>query len=72
MVYPESNIKLAVLWIGLKNVQNKINNEVLPLGAHLGLEDPELMRALESLSEQIEKHFASRRLVAEPRKEKKR
>ena len=71
MAYPESNIQLAMLWMALKDIQSRIDNEVIPLGMHLGLEDPELMQALETLSERIGKHFGRWRLVAEPRKEKK-
>jgi hypothetical protein len=68
----ESNLQLAKLWVALEEVQNKIDNVVIPLGMHLGLEDPELMQALENLSERIGKHFGRWRLVAERRKEKKR
>jgi len=39
---------------------------------HLSIEDPELMQALENLSERIGKHFRRWRLVAEPRKKKSR
>ncbi len=68
----ESNFQLAVLWVALKDIQGRIDNEAIPLGMHLGLEDLELMQALETLSERIRKHFGSWRLVAERRKEKKR
>jgi len=72
MVERESNLQLAMLWIALKDIQGRIDNEAIPLGMHLGLEDPELMQALETLSERIGKHFGRWRLVAEPRKKKKR
>ena len=39
-------------------------NEIIPLGMHLGLDDPKLMRALETVSE----HFGHWRLSAERRK----
>ena len=68
----ESNLQLAMLWIALKDIQSKIDNEAIPLGMHLGIEDPELMKALETLSERIGLHFTRWRLVAEPRKKKKR
>lgn len=68
----ESNLQLATLWVALKEIQGRIDNEAIPLGMHLGLEDPELMQALETLSERIGKHFGRWRLVAEWRKEKKR
>lgn len=67
----ESNLQLAMLWVALKDIQSKINNEAIPLGMHLSIEDPELMQALETLSERIGKHFGRWRLVAEPRKVKK-
>jgi hypothetical protein len=72
MVERESNLQLAMLWIALKDIQSRIDNEAIPLGMHLGLEDPELMQALETLSERIGKHFGRWCLVAEPRKKKKR
>ena len=68
----ESNLKLAQLWVALEEIQKRIDNEAIPLGVHLSIEDPELMQALETLSERIRKHFGRWRLVAEPRKEKKR
>jgi hypothetical protein len=66
----ESNFQLAMLWVALKEIKTRIDNEAIPLGMHLGLEDPELMQALETLSERIEIHFAHWRLVAEPRNKK--
>jgi hypothetical protein len=66
----ESNFQLARLWLALEEIRNKIDNEAIPLGAHVGLEGPELMQTLETLSECIGKHFGSWRLIAEPRKEK--
>lgn len=68
----ESNLQLAMLWVALKDIQGRIDNEAIPLGMHLGLDDPELMQALETLSERIGIHFGRWRLVAEPRKKKKR
>ena len=66
----ESNLQLAKLWVILEEIRNRIDNEAVPLGMHLGLEDPELMQALENLSERIGKHFGRWRLVAAPRKTK--
>ena len=66
----ESNLQLAMLWVALKDIQGRIDNEAIPLGMHLGLEDPELMQALEVLSERIGEHFTRWRLVAEPQKRK--
>ncbi len=67
----ESNLQLAKLWVILEEIRNRIDNEAVPLGMHLSLEDPELMQTLETLSGRIEKHFGRGRLVAEPRKKKK-
>lgn len=58
-----------MLWTTLEEIRNKIDNEAIPLGMHLSIEDPELMQALETLSERVGKHFGQWRLVAEPRKE---
>ena len=66
MSAPESNVRLAKLWVALSQIKARIDNEIIPLGMHLGIEDPELMQALETLSERVAKHFVSWRLVAEP------
>jgi hypothetical protein len=68
----ESNLQLAQLWVILEEIRKRIDNEAIPLGTHLSIEDPELMQALETLSERIGIHFGRWRLVAERRKEKKR
>lgn len=60
-------LQMANLWIALEEIGNKIDNEALPLGALLGLNDQELMQALETLSERIRKHFGRWCLVAAPR-----
>ncbi len=67
MAGSESNVQLAKLWVALSDIRGKIDNEAIPLGVHLSIEDPELMRALENLSERIGKHFECWKLVAEPR-----
>lgn len=51
------SIQLARLWTALTEVQARINNEIVPVGVHLGIEDPDLMIALETLSEKINTHF---------------
>ena len=56
MTRPQS-IQLARLWIALVEVQARIDNEIVPVGTHLGIEDPELMIALETLSDKIKSHF---------------
>jgi hypothetical protein len=62
------SVKLAQLWIDLRNMKNKLDNEILPISGHLGLDDPELMIAMEELSEKISSHFEKFKLVAETRK----
>lgn len=68
----ESNLQIARLWTTLEEIRKKIDNEAIPLGTHLGLEDLELMQALETLSERVGKHFERWRLVAEPQKARTR
>ncbi len=60
--------KLAKLWNSLEGIKTEIDNVAVPLGAHLGLEDPELMQALEELSAKIDEHFKKFKLVAERNK----
>ena len=58
------SIQLARLWTSLAEVQARIDNEIIPVGVHLGIEDPDLMVALEDLSERIKTHFDQHRLQA--------
>ena len=62
----DKSVKLAKLWMTLDEIKGVIDNTAVPLGAHLSLEDPELMQALEDLSSKIEEHFKKFRLVGEP------
>jgi hypothetical protein len=59
------SVKLAKLWLELKNIKDKLDNEVIPVGGYLGIEDPELMTAMEELSAKIGNHFERFRLTAE-------
>ena len=65
----ETSIQLARLWAALGDVRSRIDNEVIPLGMHLGLENPELMQALEAVSERIREHFGHWHLIAERRRD---
>ncbi len=60
-----NSIKLAELWSDLKAVKDKLDNEIIPVAGYLGIEDPDLMIALEELSVKVQNHFARFRLVAE-------
>lgn len=63
-----NSIKLAKLWIDLGEIKTKLDNEIIPISGHLGIEDPNLMIAMEELSEKIGSHFNNFRLVAETKK----
>lgn len=60
------SIQLARLWTSLAEVQARIDSEIIPVGVHLGIEDHDLMVALETLSEKIKTHFDRHRLRAVP------
>lgn len=62
------SIKLANLWSGLNAVKKKIDDEIIPVAGHLGIEDPQLIIALEDVSAKIENHFERFKLAAEARK----
>lgn len=62
------SIKLAKLWAELNMVKEKLDNEIIPVGNYLGVEDPELMIALEGLSLKIQEHFERFKLVVVARK----
>lgn len=53
----DDSIKLAKLWNQFFNLKEQLDNEILPVAGYLGIEDPELMIALETLSAKIESHF---------------
>lgn len=57
-------IKLAHLWVELAAVKDKLDNEIVPLCWHLGLEDWELIAALDAASINIERHFEQYTLAA--------
>ena len=58
------SIKLAKLWCQLKTIKDRLDNEVLPAAGYLGMEDPDLMIALEELSAKIQNHFERFKLTA--------
>ena len=60
----DKSLQLAKLWMTLGRIKWKIDNVAIPLGSHLGLDDPELMIALEALSQAIAAHFERFKLVA--------
>lgn len=62
------SIKLAGLWTSLGEIKTKLDNEVIPVGGYLGIDDPDLMIAMEELSEKIGNHFNRFQLVAETNK----
>lgn len=64
------SLQLAKLWVSLSDIKTRIDNEVVPVGGHLGIEDPDLMISLEDVSEKIGKHFEKFRLVAEARRQR--
>ncbi len=60
--------KLAKLWMTLNEIKEQLDNVAIPLGIHLGLDDPDLIIAMEELSAKINTHFEKFRLVAESRR----
>ncbi len=65
------SIKLAKLWMSLGEIKTKLDNEIIPVSGHLGIADPELMIAMEELSEKIGNHFNRFQLIAETKKGEK-
>ena len=63
------SLKLAKLWLDLKDIKEKLDNELLPISGYLGIEDPELMIAMEQLSARIENHFEQFKLNAEVKRQ---
>ncbi len=61
----DDSIKLAKLWLELEQIKNKLDNEVIPVSGYLGVDDSELMIAMEELSAKIGNHFEKFRLQAQ-------
>ncbi len=59
------SIKLAQFWTELKDMKNKLDNEVIPIAGHLRIEAPELIDAMEKLSGEINTHFDKFKLVVQ-------
>jgi hypothetical protein len=60
------SIQLARWWTAIADVRARIDNEIVPVGTHLGIEDPDLMEAFEMLSEKIKIHLDQFKLQAVP------
>jgi hypothetical protein len=60
----DESLQLAKLWATLERIKGEIDNVAVPLGSHLGLEDPKLMITLEELLRHITAHFERFRLMA--------
>jgi hypothetical protein len=61
-----SSIQLACWWIAIADLHAKIDNEIVPVSIHLGVDDPDLIAALETLSKKIKLHFDQFKLQAVP------
>jgi len=57
--------KLALLWNELRLMKDKLDNEIIPVGGYLEINDPKLMTAMQELSGRIGNHFEKFKLVAE-------
>lgn len=60
----DQSLQLAKLWTMLEQIKEEVDNVAIPLGSHLGLEDPQLMIALEELSLRVANHFERFKLMA--------
>lgn len=64
----DNSIQLAMLWTDLYRIKEKLDNEIIPTSGYLGIEDPELVIALEEVSIKIQNHFEKFQLFAGMRK----
>jgi hypothetical protein len=58
------SLKLAELWLNLKKMKDALDNDLIPVSGHLGMEDEELTEAMENLSAKIGSHFENFKLTA--------
>lgn len=70
MTEVDRSVQLAQLWSALRGVQLQIEDQILPLASHLGVEDRALTIALGEASKRIGAHFETFRLQAVPNKVK--
>jgi hypothetical protein len=59
------SIKLAQFWLSLREIKDRLDNEILPVSGHLEVDDSELINSMEQLSKQISSHFDRFKLVTE-------
>lgn len=60
------SIKLAKFHIVLHEVQERINNEIIPVGLNLGCPDEELLQTLDLAAQSIDSYLKAYRLEAVP------
>ena len=63
------SVKTAKLWTELQIIKDKLDNVLLPVSGHLKVDHPELIIAMEQLSERIGNHFDGFKLVVETKKQ---
>lgn len=65
------SLQLARFWVRLEEARALIENELVPLGHHLGVaqQDGELMDALEAAGARAASHLGGYRLTAEPKRD---
>lgn len=59
-----SNLQLARLYLNLETVRALIQNEILPVAAHLQMPDDELFQTLELAADNIERHLSEFKLTS--------
>ncbi len=62
------SVKLAKFWLELGKIKDKLDNEIIPVGGYLKIDDSELTTAMEELSAKIGNHFEKFTLKAETKK----
>lgn len=60
----DDSIKLANWWVQLNTLKETLDNEIIPVGSYLGIQDSALMGTLEELSVEIQSHYKKFKLVA--------
>lgn len=57
--------RLAKIYTKLEKTQSNIQNEILPMMAHLGFPDHDLVQKLNDVQEAIQRHFSEFQLKGE-------
>jgi hypothetical protein len=67
MIDKHKSLQLARWWVGLHELKQKLDNELVPISGYLEVPDDELILNMQRLSEDIENHLNMFKLQGIPK-----